>query len=102
MKSYVTDKRILIFLTVFYSLSLTNHNVNGLQFKSANRAEQQISTKTTTSLDAVTLEENIPHSRKKRSIIFPTGSDLTFDVGISIPISALSATSKSIFFSLKK
>ena len=27
-------------------------------------------------------------------MIFPTGSDLTFDVGISIPISALSATSK--------
>jgi len=90
MKSYVSDKRILIFLTVFYSLSLTNHNVNGLQFKSANRAEP---ISTTTSLDAVRLEENIPHSRKKRSIIFPTGSDLTFDVGISIPISALSATS---------
>ena len=99
MKSYVTDKnyKILIFLTVFYSLSLTNHNVNGLQFKSANRAEP---ISTTTSLDAVRLEENIPHSRKKRSIIFPTGSDLTFDVGISIPISALSATSN--FFLLKK
>ena len=101
MKSYITDKnyKILIFLTVFYSLSLTNHNVYGLQFKSANRAEP-ISKTTTTSLDAVRLEENIPHSRKKRSIIFPTGSDLTFDVGISIPISALSATSKLFYFLL--
>jgi len=38
-------------------------------------------------------ESNIPKSRKKRSVIFPTGSDLSFDVGLSIPISALSATS---------
>jgi len=38
-------------------------------------------------------EANIPKSRRKRSVIFPTGSDLSFDVGISIPISALSATS---------
>ena len=39
-------------------------------------------------------ESNIPKSRRKRSVIFPTGSDLSFDVGLSIPISALSATSK--------
>lgn len=41
-------------------------------------------------LDAESL---VPKSRKKRSVIFPTGSDLSFDVGLSIPISALSATS---------
>ncbi len=34
-------------------------------------------------------------SRRKRSLVFPTGSDLSFNVGISIPITALSATSES-------
>ena len=34
-------------------------------------------------------------SRRKRSLVFPTGSDLSFNVGLSIPIAALSATSES-------
>lgn len=46
-------------------------------------------------LDAESL---VPKSRKKRSVIFPTGSDLSFDVGLSIPISALSATSICYFW----
>ena len=33
-------------------------------------------------------------SRRKRSVIFPTGSDLTFTVSMQFPITALSATSK--------
>ena len=33
-------------------------------------------------------------SRRKRSLVFPTGSDLSFNVGLSIPIAALSATSE--------
>ena len=33
-------------------------------------------------------------SRRKRSVIFPTGSDLTFTVSLQFPIAALSATSK--------
>ena len=87
MKSYITEKRILIFFTLFYCILLSNNNVvEGLQFKSANRAEA-------TSLDVRLDESDIPKSRKKRSIIFPTGSDLSFDVGLSIPIAALSATS---------
>ena len=86
MKSYITEKRILIFFTLFYCISLSNNVVEGLQFKSANRAEA-------TSLDVRLDESDIPKSRKKRSIIFPTGSDLSFDVGLSIPIAALSATS---------
>lgn len=88
MKSYITEKRILIFFTCFYCILLSNNNnaVEGLQFKSANRAEA-------TSLDVRLDESDIPKSRKKRSIIFPTGSDLSFDVGLSIPIAALSATS---------
>lgn len=45
-----------------------------------------------TSLD-VRLDSNAPKSRSKRSIIFPTGSDLTFDVGLSIPIGIFSKTS---------
>ena len=32
--------------------------------------------------------------RRKRSLVFPTGSDLSFNVGLSIPIAALSATSE--------
>ena len=35
-----------------------------------------------------------PKSRRKRSVIFPTGSDLTFTVSLQFPITALSATSK--------
>ena len=37
-----------------------------------------------------------PRSRRKRSLVFPTGSDLSFDVGLSIPIAALSATSECL------
>ena len=33
-------------------------------------------------------------SRRKRSLVFPTGSDLSFNVGLSIPIAALSTTSE--------
>ncbi len=36
----------------------------------------------------------VPHSRRKRSVIFPTGSDLEFTVAFQIPLQALSATSK--------
>jgi len=65
----------------------------GLQFKSGNRPTS-LAASSATSLDVrIEDESNIPKSRKKRSVIFPTGSDLTFDVGLSIPISALSATS---------
>ena len=35
-------------------------------------------------------------SRHKRSLVFPTGSDLSFNVGLSIPIAALSATSECL------
>ncbi len=38
-------------------------------------------------------ESERPKSRRKRSVIFPTGSDLDFTVSFSIPIEALSATS---------
>lgn len=70
----------------------------GLQFKSGNRPTS-LAASSATSLDVrIEDESNIPKSRKKRSVIFPTGSDLTFDVGLSIPISALSATSNSTFF----
>ena len=61
---------------------------------------QQQTIGTSTSLDvrlAEDYEANIPKSRKKRSVIFPTGSDLSFNVGLSIPISALSATSIKLF-----
>ena len=37
---------------------------------------------------------NVAKSRKKRSIIFPTGSDLEFTVAFQIPIAAWSATSE--------
>lgn len=89
MNSYLRTetKHFLTSLVILLGLHLSTYNVvEGLQFKTANRAEA-------TSLD-VRLEDesNIPKSRRKRSIIFPTGSDLSFDVGISIPISALSAT----------
>ena len=43
---------------------------------------------------AILDESNRPKSRKKRSLIFPTGSDLEFRVSVQIPISALSATSE--------
>ena len=74
-----------------------------LQMKSANRPEAArgltSSVGRATSLDLKVDESNIPKSRRKRSIIFPTGSDLSFDVGLSIPISALSATSnKGLLF----
>ena len=36
----------------------------------------------------------LPHSRRRRSILFPEGSDLSFKMGVSIPISALSDTSE--------
>jgi hypothetical protein len=93
MKSLVSLEQI--FLITFVALK----SASGLQMKSgANRAEAihatNGATNRATSLDVKLEDEsNIPHSRKKRSIIFPTGSDLTFDVGLSIPISALSATS---------
>ena len=41
-----------------------------------------------------TLLSNVAKSRRKRSVIFPTGSDLTFTVSLQFPIAALSATSK--------
>ena len=36
-----------------------------------------------------------PHSRRRRSLLFPEGSDLSFNMGLSLPISALSETSES-------
>ena len=68
----------------------------GLQFKSGNRPTS-LAAASATSLDVRIEDSNIAKSRKKRSVIFPTGSDLTFDVGLSIPISALSATSNFFF-----
>ena len=89
MISYLRTEHRLFLSSLVFLLGLnfsSNNVVEGLQFKSANRAEA-------TSLDVRLADEsNIPKSRKKRSIIFPTGSDLSFDVGLSIPISALSAT----------
>ena len=41
-----------------------------------------------------TIQPPVVKSRRKRSVIFPTGSDLTFTVSLQFPIAALSATSK--------
>lgn len=82
-----SNQTYLTFLVVFAVLVINSH---GLQHR-----QQPL---TSTSLDVRLDEEqlyadsNVPKSRKKRSVIFPTGSDLSFNVGLSIPISALSAT----------
>ena len=41
-----------------------------------------------------TIQPTVVKSRRKRSVIFPTGSDLSFTVSLQFPIAALSATSK--------
>ena len=75
------DELVLVLTAILASFLTT---VNGLQKTDL----------TSKSLDVRLDESNVPKSRRKRSVIFPTGSDLSFDVGLSIPISALSATSK--------
>ena len=85
-----------MFLALIWTLFIFQ-STYGLQFKSGNRPTSLATS--ATSLDVrIEDESNIAKSRKKRSVIFPTGSDLTFDVGLSIPISALSATSNSLIF----
>ena len=63
------------------------------KFATGLQQQKQIAKSLDVRLEDYRDESNIPKSRKKRSVIFPTGSDLSFDVGLSIPISALSATS---------
>ena len=67
-------------------------SATGLQQQKSN-LNNQVAKSLDVRLEDYRDESNIPKSRKKRSVIFPTGSDLSFDVGLSIPISALSATS---------
>ena len=43
---------------------------------------------------ATSMQQQQRSGRRKRSLVFPTGSDLSFSVGLSIPIAALSATSE--------
>ena len=64
------------------------------KFATGLQQQKQIAKSLDVRLEDYRDESNIPKSRRKRSVIFPTGSDLSFDVGLSIPISALSATSK--------
>jgi len=41
-------------------------------------------------------EDNRPKSRRKRSLLFPSGTDMSFTVAFQIPITALSATSTTL------
>jgi len=80
-------------VAIFCMILSCSKSAAGLQNKNGLNKNNQIAKSLDVRLDDYTDESNIPKSRRKRSVIFPTGSDLTFDVGISIPISALSATS---------
>ena len=79
---------------IFCMILSCSKSAAGLQNKNGLNKNNQIAKSLDVRLEDYRDESNIPKSRRKRSVIFPTGSDLSFDVGISIPISALSATSK--------
>ncbi len=55
-----------------------------------------------TKIETQANELGVAKSRRKRSLIFPTGSDLEFTVAFQIPIAALSATSKTDTFKDKR
>ena len=78
-----------------FCMILNSRSVFGLQLQTMQTGKtNQLAKSLDVRLEDYRDESNIPKSRRKRSVIFPTGSDLSFDVGLSIPISALSATSK--------
>ena len=83
--------------SMLYLLLLTLTNSAAAMSTLEGAAEDSMMAASTYSVAAVSNSTSLqPHSRRKRSILFPTGSDLDFAIGLDIPISALSATSECL------
>ena len=82
--------QVFIFVSYFHSSSSSNttssYNFLSPTLKMANDTSFKYKNQT--------IQPTVVKSRRKRSVIFPTGSDLSFTVSLQFPIAALSATSK--------
>ena len=83
--------QVFLFVSYCHYSSSTNTTTSSYNFLSPTL---KLANDTSFKYKNETIQPTIIKSRRKRSVIFPTGSDLSFTVSLQFPIAALSATSK--------
>ena len=84
----------LVLVLLLLSLAGLNRPVAAMSRIEGAAANLTASTYSVAASSASSMQQQQRSGRRKRSLVFPTGSDLSFSVGLSIPIAALSATSE--------